>query len=91
MLPVRVPSCDLRPSEPFPWHRNIWDSSVAEERQEYSKEIALPTQIATPHKARGRSEKGRTAVAKKEQTTQSEETRERRALPWRLPRAPIVR
>ena len=75
------------PSEPVPWHRNRWDSSVAEERQEYSREIALPTQIATPHKARRRSEKGRSAVAKKEQTTQSERTRERRALPWRVPRA----
>jgi len=42
---------------------------VAEERQEYSREIALPTQIATPHKARRRSEKGRSAVGKKEQTT----------------------
>ena len=64
---------------------------MAEERQEYSREIALPTQIATPHKARRRLEEGRTAVAKKEQTTQSDETREHRALPWRVPRAPIVR
>ncbi len=54
---------------------------MAEERQEYSREIALPTQIATPHRARRRSEQGRAAVAKKEQTTLSEETREPRGPP----------